>query len=194
MRSVRAAERPALSWSSAARVAKIMRMVAVLVLLVFLLNCAAGLAQTESSQPSSTAASERTTSAQATQTTEDDMYSEKLDPRLLEEIRLRSQDESAREESQPFTVAIELVEDLPAPQSGSRKEKLAKMTQLAQQSQAALLAELKSMGVTEFESLALSNSISTELTLEQIERVASRDDVRRIRLRKIERVTTGISL
>lgn len=118
------------------------------------------------------------------------MISRKLDRSLLAEVDLRRKSTDTSEGLGDFKVIIELADDLAAPDSGSRDEKLTEMKQMAERSQASLVAHLESLGVSQFESLTLSNSIATELTFEQIESVAGREDVRRIRLRRIERVTT----
>jgi hypothetical protein len=122
------------------------------------------------------------------------MSVDKLDPRLVQEIAIRdriglangkSLDEIVRE---PFDVTVELVQPLSMPTGMSRKRALEEMEKQAEQAQAGVTGALRAMGVTEFERLLLSNSISVTLTLDQIQEIAQRSDVKIIRLIKVEKV------
>lgn len=121
---------------------------------------------------------------------------EKLDQRLIEEIRIRreiglaagkSLEEIAQE---PFEVTIELLQPLSIPTGMPRQQALEEMERQAEQAQAGVVESLHALGVTEFERQILSNSIAATLTLDQITEIAKRDDVKIIRLVKVEKVIT----
>ncbi len=119
---------------------------------------------------------------------------EKLDKRLVEEIRIRRESGLAEGKSleeisrEPFDVTIELVEPLSVPTGLPREEALEEMERQAALVQSGVIQALRSMGIKEFESQVLSNSIATTLTLDQIQEVAKREDVKIVRLVKIEKV------
>lgn len=122
------------------------------------------------------------------------MSFEKLDQRLIEEIRIRresgvvegrSLEEIAQE---PFEVTIELVETLGVPSGMTREEALKEMDLQAEMVQAGVVDTLHSLGVTKLERQILSNSIVVTLTPDQIQEVTKRDDIKIIRLVKVEKV------
>jgi hypothetical protein len=120
---------------------------------------------------------------------------EKLDQRLIEEIRTRRESGLAEGKSleeiaqEPFDVTIELVQPPSIPTGIPRQQVLKEMKQQAEQAQAGVVDSLHALGITDFERLTLSNSIATTLTLDQIQELARRDDVKIIRLVKVEKVT-----
>jgi len=122
------------------------------------------------------------------------MSVEKLDQRLVEEMALRRETGLANGKGlqeiaqEPFDVTIELAASLDIPTGLSRKKALEEMEQQAEQAQAGVVDALRAMGVTEFERLILSNSISVSLTLDHIQEIAKRSDVKVIRLVKVEKV------
>lgn len=123
------------------------------------------------------------------------MSFEKLDQRLIEEIRTRRESELAEGKSleeiaeELFDVTIELVQPLSIPTGIPRQQVLKEVQQQAEQAQAGVVDSLRVLGITEFERLTLSNSIAATLTLDQIQEIAKRDDVKIIRLVKVEKVT-----
>jgi hypothetical protein len=123
------------------------------------------------------------------------MSFEKLDKRLIEEIQIskesglvegKTPEETGREK---FNVTIELVDPLRIPSGMPRDKAIKDMEKQADQVQAGVVGTLRSLGVTDFERLVLSNSIAATLTLGQIKEIAKRDDVKIIRLVKEEDVT-----
>jgi hypothetical protein len=122
------------------------------------------------------------------------MSFERLDQRLIEEIRTRRESGLAEGKSleeiaqEPFDVTIELVQPLSIPTGMPRQQALKEMEQQAEQAQAGVVDSLRALGVTRFEQLILSNSIATTLTLDQIQEITKRDDVKIIRLVKVEKV------
>jgi hypothetical protein len=122
------------------------------------------------------------------------MNFEKLDQRLAEEIRTRHESGLAEGKGleeiaqEPFDVTIELVQPLSVPTGMSRQQALKEMEKQAEQAQAGVVDSLYALGVTEFDRLILSNSIAVTLTLEQIQEIAKRNDVKIIRLVKVEKV------
>lgn len=127
------------------------------------------------------------------------MSLDKLDKALLEEIRERRAGEPAagpgpgghRLDQEAFDVTIEVAEPLDVPKGLPRDKALEQLERQAERSQAGVVGVLRSLGVTAFERLPLSNSIAVTLTLEQIRRIAQRDDVGQIRLRKVRKVTAA---
>ncbi len=122
------------------------------------------------------------------------MSFEKLDQRLIEEIRIRRESGLAAGKSleeiaqEPFDVTIELVQPLSIPTGMPRQQALKEMEGQAEQAQAGVVDSLRALGVTKFERQILSNSIATTLTLDQIQEIAKQDDVKIIRLVKVEKV------
>lgn len=122
------------------------------------------------------------------------MSFEKLDQRLIEEIRVRRESGLAAGKSleeivqEPFGVTIELVQPLSIPTGMPRQQALKEMQRQAEQAQAGVVDCLRALGVTEFERLTVSNSVAATLTLDQIQEIARRDDVKIIRLVKVEKV------
>ncbi len=122
------------------------------------------------------------------------MSFEKLDQRLIEEIRVRRESGLAAGKSleeivqEPFDVTIELVQPLSIPTGMPRQQALKEMQRQAEQAQAGVVDSLRTLGVTQFERQILSNSIAATLTLDQIQEIAKRGDVKIIRLVKVEKV------
>jgi hypothetical protein len=122
------------------------------------------------------------------------MNSDKLDQRLIEEIRIRHEQLLTTKKAiksianELFNVSIELVTPLKAPTGISRQQAIKEMERQAEQIQAGVVKTLIALNVTEFERQILSNSISTQLTLDQIQTIAKIDDVKIIRLVKAEKV------
>jgi hypothetical protein len=122
------------------------------------------------------------------------MVIEKLDERLVEEIQIRREMGVAAGRSleeigqEPFAVTIELVQPLSIPTTRDRQQALEELERQAEEAQAAIVESLRAMGVTELERLILSNSIATTLTFDQIKEIAKRDDLRIIRLVKVEKI------
>ena len=122
------------------------------------------------------------------------MSSEKFDQRLVEEIRIRRESGLAAGKSlekiaqEPFDVTIELVQLLSIPTGMPRQQALKEMQRQAEHVQAGVVDCLHALGVTEFEQITLSNSVAVTLTLDQIQEMAKRDDVKIIRLVKVEKV------
>lgn len=118
----------------------------------------------------------------------------KLDQRLIEEIRVRRESGLAAGKSEEeiaqelYAVTIELVQSLSIPKGLTRQQTMEEMERAAEESQAGVAEALWGMGVTDFERQILSNSIATLLTIEQIEEIASRNDVKIIRLVRVEKV------
>ena len=119
---------------------------------------------------------------------------EKLDERLLNEIRIRQEKGLAEGRNpeeiaqDPFDVTIELVQPLSIPTGMPRQQALEEMERQAGEAQAGVVDSLRALGVTEFERLILSNSVAVTLTVDQIQEIAKRDDVKIIRLVKVEKV------
>lgn len=99
------------------------------------------------------------------------MSFEKLDQRLIEEIRTRRESELAEGKSleeiaeELFDVTIELVQPLSIPTGIPRQQVLKEVQQQAEQAQAGVVDSLRVLGITEFERLTLSNSIAATLPL-----------------------------
>lgn len=123
------------------------------------------------------------------------MNFDKLDKRLIEEIRVRRESDliegktPQETERDKFVVTIELVDTLEIPSGMTRERAIREMEKRAKQAQAGVIDTLRSIGVTDFERLILSNSIATTLTIDQINEIARRSDVKNIRLVKEEEVT-----
>lgn len=122
------------------------------------------------------------------------MVSDKLDQRLIEEIGLRrdsgldsgkSEEEIAQE---LFPVTVDLEEVLSIPKGMTRQQTMEQMERAAEESQAGVVEALQGIGVSDFERQTFSNSIATLLTIEQIEEIANRSDVKVIRLVRVEKV------
>jgi hypothetical protein len=124
------------------------------------------------------------------------MSSEKLDKRLVEEIQARREGWSTSGKSQKalareqFDVTIEFVQPPSIPTGMQRQQALEEIQRQVEQIQAGVVTTLHAWGITNFQRQILSNSIAVTLTLDQIQEIAKRDDVRIIRLVKPERVTT----
>ena len=120
----------------------------------------------------------------------------KMDRRLLEEIQERSQRriierrEIQESTAEQYQVTIELNQTISPPKGKSREETIRDMEKQAQAYQASIINALRDMGVNDFQVLLLSNSIKTNLTTEQIDKVGKHPDVKIIRLVKPEKVTT----
>lgn len=119
------------------------------------------------------------------------MNIDKLDSRLINEIQYRRIDKNISLEEmakEKFEVSIELVESLIIPKGLSREEALENLKAQAVMAQAGVVSQLESENVTEFERQFLTNTINATLTLDQIQSIALRNDVRIIRLVKDEYV------
>jgi len=124
----------------------------------------------------------------------DAMISTKLDKRLLEEIQIRREIASSEgknmseAEQGPYSVTIELAETLSISRGGTREEDFKELERRVSASQEGLIAALQELNVDEYERQVLSNSISTTLTLDQMQEIAKRGDVKMIRLVKVEKI------
>lgn len=122
------------------------------------------------------------------------MSFEKLDQRLIEEIRIQRESGLAAGKSleeiaqEPFDVTIELMQSLIIPKGMPREQVLEEMGRQAEQAQAGIVDALRALGVLKFERQILSNSIAVSLTLDQIEGIAKQEDVKIIRLVKVDKV------
>ncbi len=120
----------------------------------------------------------------------------KLDHRLVREIQERRQRAEVKEKttqeraSDRYQVTIEFEQALSPRKGKSRTEAISNLKAQAQAHQASVVNALASMGVTDFETLPLSNSIKTSLTIGQIDEIAKHPDVKIVRLVKLEKVTT----
>lgn len=120
----------------------------------------------------------------------------KVDRRLLGEIEERRQRALAAapgpaSAENRYEITIELTRPLAPRRKGSRAETLADLESQAKVAQASLVEALSVIGVVDFRVLALSNSIKTTLTKEQIAKIAEHPDVKVVRLVKLEKVITG---
>jgi hypothetical protein len=118
----------------------------------------------------------------------------KMDERLVSEIQERRQRGTAEGKTdqelglERYEVTIELKHTLRPPKGKTRIEAIRDLEREAQAHQASIANVLISMGVTNFQSLPLSSSIKTSLTLAQIDEIAKHPDVSIVRLIKPERV------
>ena len=123
-----------------------------------------------------------------------EMNWDKVDQRLLEEIRIRREQSDTETKNlqelteAPFEISIELVQPVTVPKGVSRQQALEQIEQQVEQSQADLVEHLDTFNVTEFDRQLLSNSIVATLTLDQIGEITQRNDVKMIRLVKVEKV------
>ena len=122
------------------------------------------------------------------------MNCKKLDQRLIEEIDTLRENGLAAGKSleeiagEPFDVTIELVQALDIPTGMPRQQALKELKQQSEQVQEGVADSLNALGIRKFERQILSNSIATTLTINQIQEIANRDDVKIIRLVKVEKV------
>jgi hypothetical protein len=92
--------------------------------------------------------------------------------------------------AEQYQVTIELKQILSPRKGKTRKETITDLEREAQAHRASVVNALTSMGVTNFKALPLSNSLKTDLTMEQIDKIAKHPDVKIVRLVKPEKVTT----
>ncbi|MBL7117401.1 MAG: S8 family serine peptidase [Candidatus Syntrophoarchaeum sp.] len=110
----------------------------------------------------------------------------KFDKRLTEEIAKRKEEIKVRK-----IVAIEHSQRVAVPKEGSKKEMIENLKERASKLQRPVAEKLVSMGVNQgkIKQQWISNALSAELTIEQIEKIAELDDVKIIRLEKPDKVT-----
>ena len=122
------------------------------------------------------------------------MSFKKLDQRLTEDIRIRRESMLATGKSlgeieqESFDVTIELTQPLNIPMGMHRQQAFEEIERQVEQTQAGVVDYLRALGITTFKRQILSNSIAATLTLGQIQEIAKRDDVKVIRLVKVEKV------
>ena len=122
------------------------------------------------------------------------MNTDKLDGRLIEEIRIRRENGLAAGKSldkvaqETFPVTIELTQPIDTPKGLSRQQVLKEIEKQVEQFQSGVVDNLRKIGITEYQRQILSNSISATLTLYQIQKIARRNEVGIIRLVKVDKV------
>jgi hypothetical protein len=122
------------------------------------------------------------------------MSSKKFDKLLKDEIlviKKQTRDEDLEKLKElKFEVTIEVIGSYKHSSNLSRQEAREEMEHQSEQFQAGIVESLNLMGITEYDRLVLSNSIAAALTMSQIQEIAMRDEVKMIRLVKIQKVTT----
>ena len=119
----------------------------------------------------------------------DDAVRSKLDQRLVDEIAKQAEHGTAAP-SDAFSVTIELAVDLKPRRGLSRTDTLADLRDQATDLHAGIEAALAEAGTTHYQRHVLSNSIEATLSAPIILTIADRPDVQKIRLVKLDRVTT----
>jgi hypothetical protein len=122
------------------------------------------------------------------------MVSRKFDKRLMEEVKKKKDEIRAKKiatEEVKIPVVIEHSQKLLIPKRGHREEKIKNLKRKASKLQKPIVDKLVSLGVKrkKIRQQWISNMLSTELTIEQLEEIAKLDEVKIIRLEKIEKVT-----
>jgi serine protease AprX len=131
------------------------------------------------------------------------MPTDKLEPRLLtliDQEKVRATDRGATvaavDEEERFDVTIShhesvLAEEAAVEEEGDRQAALEDLQRRTQQSQQPIVEQLQEVvGDGEIKSHTLTNAVTTRLTPAQMEQVAELDEVRIIRLEKLDKVTT----
>lgn len=118
----------------------------------------------------------------------------KFDKRLIEEITKRKKDIKAKKiaaKEIKIRVMIELGKRVTVPKRKSRKEMIKTLKEKAPKLQRPVVEKLEKLGVRrgKIKQLWISNMMSAELTIEQIEKIAELEDVKIIRLEKLDKVT-----
>jgi hypothetical protein len=114
----------------------------------------------------------------------------KLEPRLARALEAA---ESAGLSGKPIPILIELVDVVRAPRVASRRQAMRDMEQQSSRLQKAMVAHLVELGARNIQQAAIVNAVSAELAPAQIPIIASRPDVRIVRLARLEGVTTADS-
>lgn len=109
---------------------------------------------------------------------------EKFDASLSRALR-----ESRGDEVYPIIIEFWRSVELPARIDRHQKEELREKQ--AKSMLSGVVSVLESLGVSDYNHLVLSNSLSTRLSAPQLFEIASRPGVRRIRLTKADQVTAG---
>jgi serine protease AprX len=131
------------------------------------------------------------------------MPTDKLEPRLLtliDQEKVRATDRGATaaavDEEERFDVTIShhesvLAEEAAVEEEEDRQAALEDLQRRTQQSQQPIVEQLQEVvGDGEIKSHTLTNAVTTRLTPAQMEQVAELDEVRIIRLEKLDKVTT----
>jgi len=108
----------------------------------------------------------------------------KLDANLSRALRESPAD-------QVYPVIIEFWESVEFPANAPRDLKGELLDQRTKSIQSGVVSLIKSLGIDSYSKLVLSNSLSIELSATQLLEIASRREVKRIRLRKSDQVTTS---
>lgn len=108
----------------------------------------------------------------------------KLDANLLRALRESS-------DHQDYPVIIEFRESVELPANAQRALKEELLDKRTKSIQSSVVSLLESLGITKYSQLVLSNSLSTRLSVTQLLEIASRPEVKRIRLLKTDQITTG---
>lgn len=112
------------------------------------------------------------------------MNEQKIEPRLEEEISRAAAAESR------IPVIIEFAQRVDAPLSEDREAGLERLERQIEAAQRPLVGRLRELGVADVRRSALANALSASLTPAQIAAASDHPDVRLIRLRREEQVTT----
>ena len=128
------------------------------------------------------------------------MPTDKLEPRLAtlidqEKVRASARGETARavDEEERFEVTISHHESVLAEEAAEEDQQAAleDLERRTQQSQQPIVEQLRQVtGDAEIKSHSLTNAVTTSLTPAQMDQVAELDEVRMIRLEKLDKVTT----
>jgi hypothetical protein len=105
---------------------------------------------------------------------------DKLEPRLL---RVLEKVESSGDPSQTVPVLIDHIEEVRVDPDAKPSERIRQLETAVPQLQEGIVGELHSSGVPDdaIDQLVLANAVATQLTLDQVLRIARRPDVRLIR-------------
>lgn len=112
---------------------------------------------------------------------------EKFDNRLMEEVAKKKKEIETRKiaaEEVMIPVVIEHTQRLTVPRKERKKEMISNLKEEASKIQRPLIEKLVSLGVKrgKIKQQWISNMLSAELTIEQIEKIAELDDVKMVKL------------
>jgi hypothetical protein len=116
------------------------------------------------------------------------MPDDKIDPALAQELdRLAARGQA----DQHLPVIIEHVEPASVTGEGDPGTQISELEQRVRERQSGILQQLRDLGVGGTpRQLTLANAVVAELTRSQVEEISAHPDVKRIRLSRMEKVTT----
>jgi hypothetical protein len=116
------------------------------------------------------------------------MPDDKIDPALAHELDRLTVNSPA---DRPLPVIIEHVEPASVTDEGDPGTQMSELEQRVRELQSGIREKLRDLGVGGTpRQLSLANAIATELTPSQAEEIATRSDVKRIHLARMENVIT----